>query len=145
VNVLTETGLTGVLSAKERLGCFQLKKHKPCFNKGCSKLLGQRKQAKLQWLQDPSEINVDNLTNVRSEANRHFRNKSREYLKHKISELAMDNKNKNIRDLYRGLNEFKMGHQPKNNLFRDENGDLLADFHIILNRRKNYFSQLLSV
>jgi hypothetical protein len=28
---------------------------------------------------------------------------------------------------------------------RDENGDLLADSHNILNRWKNYFSQLLSV
>jgi hypothetical protein len=28
---------------------------------------------------------------------------------------------------------------------KDENGDLLADFHNILNRWKNYFSQLLNV
>jgi hypothetical protein len=28
---------------------------------------------------------------------------------------------------------------------KDENGDLLAESHIILNRRKNYFSQLLNV
>jgi hypothetical protein len=35
----------------------------------------QRKQAKLQWLQDSSEINWDNLNNVRCEARRHFRNK----------------------------------------------------------------------
>jgi hypothetical protein len=28
---------------------------------------------------------------------------------------------------------------------KDENGDLLADSHIILNRWKNYFSQLLNV
>jgi hypothetical protein len=38
-----------------------------------------------------------------------------------------------------------MGYQPKNNLVKDENGDLLADFHSILNRWKNYFSQLLNV
>jgi hypothetical protein len=28
---------------------------------------------------------------------------------------------------------------------KDENGDLLTDFHNILNRRENYFSQLLNV
>jgi hypothetical protein len=28
---------------------------------------------------------------------------------------------------------------------KDENGDLLSDSHNILNRRKNYFSQLLNV
>jgi hypothetical protein len=52
------------------------------------KLLDQRKQAKLQWLQDPSKINGDNLNNIGRVASRHFRNKKREYLKDKINELA---------------------------------------------------------
>jgi hypothetical protein len=56
------------ISAKGSLGYFELKKHKPRFDEGCSKLLDQRRQAKLQWLQDPSEINGDNLNNVRREA-----------------------------------------------------------------------------
>jgi chemotaxis methyl-accepting protein methylase len=73
----------------------------------------------LQRLQDPSEINGDNLNNVRHEASRHFRNKKREYLKDKINELARNSKNKNIRDLYRGINEFKRGYQPRNNLLKD--------------------------
>jgi hypothetical protein len=60
----------------------------------------------LQWLQDSSEINGDNLDNVRCEASRYFRNKKREHLKDKIKELATNSKNKNIRDLYRGINEF---------------------------------------
>jgi hypothetical protein len=58
----------------------------------------------LQWLLDPSEINGDNLNNVRREASRYFRNEKREYLKDKINELATDSKNKNIRDLYRAIN-----------------------------------------
>jgi hypothetical protein len=99
----------------------------------CSKLLDQRKQAKLQWLQDPSEIIGDNLNNVRREASRYFRNKKREYLKGKINELASNSK-QHTRDLYRGKNEFKRGYQPRNNLVKDENGDLLADSHCILNR-----------
>jgi hypothetical protein len=47
-------------------------------------------------LQDPSEINGDNLHNVRPEARIHFRNKKRAYLKDKINELATNSKNKNI-------------------------------------------------
>jgi hypothetical protein len=49
-----------------------------------------------------------------------------EYLKDKINELAMNSKNKNIRDLYRGINEFKRGYQARSNLVKNENGDLLA-------------------
>jgi hypothetical protein len=78
-------------------------------------------------------MNGDNLSNVRPEASRHFRNKQKEYLKDKIKELAMRSKNKKIRDLYRGINEFKRGYQPQNNLVKDETGDLLADSQSILN------------
>jgi hypothetical protein len=111
-----------------------LKKHKPWFEEGCSELLYQRKQAKLQWLQVPSEINGDNMDNVRCEASRYFRNKKREFLKDKINVLAMNNKNKNIRDLYKGINVFKRDYQPRNNSLKDENRVLLADPHIILSR-----------
>jgi hypothetical protein len=89
------------ISAKESLGYFELKKHKPWFDEGCSKLLHQRKQATLHWLQDPSEINGDNLNNVRWEARRYFRNEKREYLKDKSNELASKSKNKNIWNTFR--------------------------------------------
>jgi hypothetical protein len=71
------------ISAKESLGYYELKKHTPWFNIGCSKLLDQRIQAKLLWLQNPSKINGGNLNNIRHEASRHFRNKKRQYLKNK--------------------------------------------------------------
>jgi hypothetical protein len=79
-------------------------------------------------------VNEDNLSNVKREASRHFRNKKREYMKDKINELESNSKNKNIRDLYRGINEFKKGYQPKTNLVKDEKGGLLADPHKIVNR-----------
>jgi hypothetical protein len=47
-------------------------------------------------LQNPSQNNGNNLTNVRPETRRHFRNKEREYLKGKINELETNSKNKNI-------------------------------------------------
>jgi hypothetical protein len=61
------------MSAQESLGYYELKRHKPCFNERCSELLDQRKQAKLQWLQDPSKINGDSLNDIRYEASKHFR------------------------------------------------------------------------
>ena len=38
-------------------------------------------------MQDPSQSNIDNLKNVRPEANRHFRNKKKAYLKAKFENL----------------------------------------------------------
>jgi hypothetical protein len=65
------------ISTKDSLSYFELKKLKPWFNEGCSKLVDQKKEPKLEWLQDPSEINGDNLNNVRLEASSYFRNKKR--------------------------------------------------------------------
>jgi hypothetical protein len=59
------------------------------------------------------------LSNVRQKDSRHFRNKKREYLKDKTNELESNGKNKYIRDLYRGINEFKKGYQPRTNLVKD--------------------------
>jgi hypothetical protein len=75
------------ISAKEILSYCESKYRKLWFDEECSKLVDPRKQAKLQWLQGPSEANEDNLSDVRREASRHFRNKKRESLKDKINEL----------------------------------------------------------
>ena len=63
--------------ATERLGMHEMKQHKPWFDEECLGILEQRKQAKIQWIQDPSQSNVDNLNNVRRDASRHFRNKKK--------------------------------------------------------------------
>jgi hypothetical protein len=39
--------------------------------------------------------------------------KKRDHMKDKINEPETNSKNKNIRDLYKGINEFKNGYQPK--------------------------------
>jgi hypothetical protein len=45
VNKALETPRENInISAKESLGYYELKKNKPWFNEGCSKLLDQRKQ-----------------------------------------------------------------------------------------------------
>jgi hypothetical protein len=62
-----------------------------------------------------------------------------------IDEPATNSKNKNIRELYRWINTFERGYQPRRNVVKDENGNLPADSHNILYRWKNYFSQLLNV
>jgi hypothetical protein len=47
--------------------------------------------------------------------------------------------------MFSSLNYFKRGYQPRSNLVKDENGDLLADSHKILNKWNNYYFQLLNV
>jgi hypothetical protein len=44
-----------ITSAKSSLGLYELKQNKPRFDKECLGFLDQRKQAKMQWIQDPSQ------------------------------------------------------------------------------------------
>jgi hypothetical protein len=78
-----------------------LKQHKPWFDEECSGFFDQRKQT-----------------------SRHFRNKKKAYLKAKIEELETNSKINNVRDLYRGINDFRNGYQPRTIIVKDEKGDV---------------------
>jgi hypothetical protein len=66
-------------------------------------------------------------------------------LKAKIVELETNSKIKNIRDLYRGINDLKKGYQPRTSVVKDEKGNSVADSHSILARWRKHFSQLFNV
>jgi len=69
-----------------------LKQHKPWFGEECLGFLDERKQVKMQWLQDTNKSNVDNLNTVR-----HFTKKKKENQKAKIHELESNRKIKKCR------------------------------------------------
>jgi len=132
-------------SAAESLHLYKLKQHKPWFDDECLSFLQRRKQAKMQWLQHPNQSNICNINNVRCKASRHFRNMEKEYLKAKIDGLETNSKTKNIKDLYRGITDFKKGCQPRTNTVKNEKSDLVTDSHSNLARWRNHFSQLWNV
>ena len=47
--------------------------------------------------------------------------------------------------MYRGINDFKKGYQPRCKIVKDEKGDLMADSHSIVARWRNNFSELSNV
>jgi hypothetical protein len=80
------------ISAKEIPGLCELKQNKSWVDEERLGFLDHRKHAKMQWLQDPKQSNVDNPNNVRREASRHIRNKKKESLKVKIDGLGTNSK-----------------------------------------------------
>ena len=96
------------VAAGKSIGYYQVKKKKPWFDDDCSNVVERRKQAKLKFLQVPTQPNRDNYHTERRETSRTLRNKKRDYLKGKLSEIDTNSKNKNIRDLYKGQMKLKM-------------------------------------
>jgi len=130
------------ISAKESVGLDKLKQRKAWFDEECLHFLDQRKHAKMHWIHDPNQSNVDNINHVGRDARRHFRNKKKEYLKAKIEELETNSKIKYIRELYWSISDFKKGYQPRTNIVQDEKGDLVTGSLSILPRWRKHFSQL---
>lgn len=90
---------------------------------------------------EQSKLRQSEQCNI-TKARRYFRNKTGRYLKDKINVLVTHNKH--IRDLYWGiLNLWRVTRLEL--LCREERSNLLADSCNILNRRKNYSSQLWNV
>ena len=85
------------------------------------------------------------LNNVGREASRHFRYTKEEYLRAIMKELETKSKITNTRDLYMNISELKKGYQPRNNIVKDERGDLVTDSHSILVRWRKHFSQKFDV
>jgi len=69
----------------ERLGLYEQKQRQRWSDEDGTQFLDERKQAKLQLVQDPSQSNVDNPNNVRRKDSRHFSNKRMEYFEGKIN------------------------------------------------------------
>jgi hypothetical protein len=89
------------IPAKESLGYYGLKKHKPWFDKRCSKLLDKREQANLQWLQGQSQINGNNLNNIRCEVILGI--KGGNIWNTKLMSLQFTVTARTLRNLYRGI------------------------------------------
>jgi hypothetical protein len=61
-------------SVTKSLGYYEMNQHKTWLDEQCSKLLYHKKQANLQWLQNPGQTNGDNMKSVRCETSGTFRN-----------------------------------------------------------------------
>ena len=66
-------------------------------------------------------------------------------MKAKINKLTENRTNKNIREMYKGINEFKNGYQPRTYVIEKDDCTIVADTSSILSRQKQFYSNLLNV
>ena len=73
-----------------------------------------------------------------------FRKKERDYMKAKVNKLEENSKSKNIREMYKAINEFKKGYQPRAYVIKKQDGTIVAGTTSILSRWEQLFSNLLN-
>ena len=69
----------------------------------------------------------------------------RDYMKTKVNKLEENHRNKNIQEMYKGVNDFKKGNQPRSYVTKKDDGTLVADTACILTRWEQFYSHLLNV
>jgi hypothetical protein len=97
-------------SAEEKVGVLETHRNKPWFNEECSELANKRKQAKLLWLQNPDDQTAEDFSNVRCGTCRTFMKKKHDYVQAKVNKLEENSENKNIQEMYKGINGVKKGY-----------------------------------
>jgi hypothetical protein len=82
------------ISAEESLGVHELEQRLPRSDEECLGCLDKGKQAKIKWVQDPSQNSLNYLNNQRRPDKRHCSNEKKEYhsIKKNIEALLVDNK-----------------------------------------------------
>ena len=65
-------------------------------------------------------------------------------MKAKVNKLDENSKNKNIWEIYKGINEFFKDYQPCAYIIKKYDGTIVADTTSILSRWEQYFSDLLT-
>ena len=59
-------------------------------------------------------------------------------MKAKVNKLEENRKNKNIRKMYKGINEFKKDYQPRAYVIKKHDGTIVADTTSILSRSDSF-------
>ena len=73
------------------------------------------------------KVYYGHFSNVRRDTCRMFRKKKHDYMKAKDNKLEENSKNKNIREMYKGINEFKKGYQPRAYVLKKHDSTIVAD------------------
>ena len=134
-----------VKSAEATVGFCKRHKNKPWFDEDCVKIAKVRNEARIAWLTKNTDETRNQFINIRQAAHNMFKNKKRQYLKRKIEEINENCQNNNVRDMYKGINNFRKGFQATTEMVKDENDNLITDSSGVLNTWKNYFDRLLNV
>ena len=131
-------------AASEVIGRATSKKVKGWFDEECEKAVNTKKEVRMKLLGRNSRSNgaASKRENVRTY--RLLRRKKREHLIKEIETLEAHNRNGDVREFYRSVKKSRDGFKANSIKIRNENGDLLSDKKMILNRWSQYFQNLLN-
>ncbi|KAL4143118.1 hypothetical protein QTP88_005484 [Uroleucon formosanum] len=106
----------------------QKKVKKPWFNTSCEEALNRRKEARLQWINDPTNREKESTYKERQkEASNIFRFEKRKYTKDILWEAETNHRVNKTRELYQKINAIRSG-KAYDSIHRESLLNILIDF-----------------
>jgi len=118
---------------------------KPWSNTACEEVLNRRKEARLQWINDPSSREKESIyKECQKEVNNIFRFKKRKFTKDLLWEAESNHKANKTRELYQKIKSIRGGYKKHERFLKNEGGSLISEQDKILEKWRMYFDQLLN-
>lgn len=129
----------------QQVGTKRNSKAKEWFTERCKIVLEERKQARLRFLNKPTEENKKKNEAARKKAKQVCRQEKRKYINEELNTIEEKYKNKEIRNFYQGAKKLREIGQKVPAYLKNKNGDLIGSTKEKLNRWVEYFDEVLNI
>ncbi|XP_039297864.1 uncharacterized protein LOC120354582, partial [Nilaparvata lugens] len=132
-----------VMSAQETIGYKRKEVRNTWIDEECIQALEERNKARISMLNRRTRATMNLFQEKRSSARQVCRRKKRDFEKRKLEEIMAYAETKDARKMYLRIREGKAGFQPRTNFCTDKEGNLIGGEEEVIERWKEYFSDLL--
>ena len=114
-------------AAKEKIGLVK-KKRKEWYDDECQAAAENRRKYRRIWLAERrNDAKRETFRGMRRRAKKVNRKKKREFINDKMRGIEYDRRSRRTRDQFQGINEIRKGYQPRGNMIRNKEGEMIVN------------------
>ena len=138
-----EIASTVIGGASEVLGTTRGTRGNDWFDQECGTAAGKRRECRRRWLNDRrSERRREKMGTARNEATTLNRRKKREAVQRELRDIEECRLRGKVRRQFQGIKKIRNGYQPRNEVIRSKEGDLIVNKEGIQERWMEHFEEL---
>ena len=131
-------------AAEEVVGAITPTRRNHWFDQDCQKATDEKNAARQRMLALNSRGNREHYRALRRHEKHLHRRKKKEFEESGNAEIERLSQNRDVRMLYRRVNELRKGFMPRMYACRDREGNIVTEQRAVLSRWRNHFDELLN-
>lgn len=131
--------------AGRTIGTVERVRREKWFDEECEISVRDKNMARQRLLQRHTRMNLQDYTDKRKAQHKLCRKKKREYEKKEVQKVVEMAENKDIRNMYKSVNQLRQEYKPQTTYCRDKQGNILCNISEVLQRWVEHFDELLNV